>query len=82
MVARLIPLIAGAAIGAVTTYIYKDKKSRDAIKKGMDTTGEKISDGVDNIKSAFSKKENKEPEEVDVIVEDKEKEQRDEKKKD
>ena len=81
MIARLIPFIAGAAIGAVTTYIYKDKKSRETLKKGMDTTSEKVSDGVDSIKSAFAKKEEKEPEEVEVVVEDKVEEKSSKKKK-
>jgi len=62
---RLIPLVAGAVIGAVTTYLYKDKKSRDALKKGIDATEDKISDGVDSIKSALKKKSKNEASEIE-----------------
>ena len=63
---RLIPLVAGAVIGAVTTYLYKDKQSRDALKKGIDATEDKISDGVDSIKSALKQKK-EEPLEVEEV---------------
>ena len=62
---RLIPVIVGATIGALTTYFYKDKKSRDALKKGIDATGETISDGVDSIKSTLTKKKKAEPLEIE-----------------
>lgn len=55
MAIPLIPLIAGAAVGAVATYIYNDKSSRKALKKSIDITGKKFSEGADSIKSALKR---------------------------
>lgn len=55
MAIPLIPLIAGAAVGAIATYIYKDKASRKALKKSIKKTGEKLSEGADSVKSVLKK---------------------------
>jgi gas vesicle protein len=44
--------IMGAAIGAVTTYIYKDEKA----KQWLDETNKKLKEKAGSFKASFSKK--------------------------
>lgn len=67
MAIPLVPLFAGAVIGGLVTYIYKDEKARSAMSRTADDVTDKVkgtassisgkvSDSVGGIKSKFSKK--------------------------
>lgn len=50
----VIPLnfVAGAVIGAVTTYVYKDDSSKEWLRE----TGNKLKEGTSSFMSSFKKK--------------------------
>jgi len=56
MAIQLLPLIAGAALGALATYLYKDDEARKSIKKGVDKVGDKLAEGANSIKETVSRK--------------------------
>ena len=41
----------------MTTYLYKDDKTRQAVRKAWDAAGNRLADGADGIKKEFSKKD-------------------------
>lgn len=56
MAIQLLPLVAGAAVGALVTYLYKDDNARKSIKKNLGVASDKLSEGVDSVKTAISRK--------------------------
>lgn len=44
MAIPLVPLLAGAVIGSVLTYIYKDEKMRSSVVKTADDVSDKVKD--------------------------------------
>ncbi len=55
----LIPLVAGAVLGGLAAYLYKDEKLRRDIKRAAGNVSDKVSDGFDELRDKVSGKPGK-----------------------
>ena len=74
MSAPLVPLIAGAALGAIATLLYRDKKVSTTLRSKAAEAAGKVSDAALRVKSAMEADGTAEPTQsedaaVDEVVE-------------
>ncbi len=58
---HFVPFVAGIALGALTTWVAKDEKTRKSLQEGATATGDKIKSGLQKAKAEFSKKPSGKP---------------------
>lgn len=67
MAIPLIPLVAGAALGGIATYFYKDPAARKKVTDSFKGAGNKVTESVENVKNKFTKKSSSEISEDGII---------------
>lgn len=50
MALPLIPLVAGAVLGSLATYLYKDDKLKRDLKRAAGNVSDKVSDGFEGLR--------------------------------
>ncbi len=68
MALPLIPLVAGAVLGGLAAYLYKDEKLRRDIKRAADNVTDKVSDGFDGLRDKVSGRREAATADDDVVV--------------
>ena len=54
MAIPLIPFVAGAVIGGLATYLYRDEKLRNDMKRTADTLSDKVKDAAGEVSDKMS----------------------------
>lgn len=71
MALPLVPFIAGALVGGVSTYLYRDKKTRKKIGKQVRSATDKVTESVSSVRGKLTgKKAKQDSDMVEMPVEE------------